>query len=127
MIGWLNCEPIDWARAAAISSCVTSPLVISSDAMPMSNTLSRRPPTSPGVVYALAAINSVPSSLKEPDDFILRETTTKTIANETRITTEIYQGTMLNNPEFPSAGEEEVCNEIALIIPSEFDKFTTTW
>ena len=118
---------MDCARAAAISSCETAPLVMSSEAIPISRTLSRRPPTSPGVVCALAAINSVPSSVIEPDAFTLLDTTSMIITNERRITTETYHGTMLNNPEFPSAGEEEVCKEMVLTIPCELDKLTTTW
>jgi hypothetical protein len=77
-------------------------------------------------VYAFTAINSVPSSLIEPDDFTLRETITTTIAKERRMPTDTYHGTMLNNPVLPSAGDEDIYNKIVLIKPSKLKKFTTT-
>ena len=74
----------------------------------MSKALSLLLPTSGKLPYDSALTSWEPSPSIEPELRILRENITIVADKTANIKTETYQGTMLNNPLLPSAGEEVV-------------------
>ena len=81
---------------------------MSSCDIPISKALSLLLPASVMLPYDSALTRSEPSPSIEPELRILRDNTTIVVVKTAKINTETYQGTMLNKPLLPSAGDDVV-------------------